>query len=247
MKDPKLPRAPNDLGNLYTYVDVAKRIVYYERTSGVMPDFARSDLGNIGYGSLVYESARVLAFYGDHGSMPSYVSITTLKDSSSSSSGLNTKNTIKNLAAYLAATTNCQVNNAKIKQLVTKLTKGLTSDNAKAKAIFNYIRDTVSYSFYYDTRYGAVGTLNAKTGNCVDQSHLVISMFRTAGLAARYVHGTCVFTSSGSTYGHVWAQVLVDGQWYVADCTSTRNSFGYVANWYTSSYSLHGIYASISF
>ncbi|WP_297826335.1 transglutaminase domain-containing protein [uncultured Methanobrevibacter sp.] len=246
VKDPKLPRAPNDLGNLYTYVDVAKRIVYYERTSGVMPDFARSDLGNIGYGSLVYESARVLAFYGDHGSMPSYVSITTLKDSSSSSSGLNTKNTIKNLAAYLAATTNCQVNNAKVQALVKELTAGLTSDKAKAKAIFNYVRDTVSYSFYYDTRYGAVGTLNAKTGNCVDHAHAVIALYRAADLPARYVHGTCTF-SSGGTYGHVWAQVLIGDTWTVSDATSSRNSLGYVANWNTNSYSLHGYYAGIEF
>ena len=72
-------------------------------------------------------------------------------------------------------------------------------------------------------------------------------MFRTAGLAARYVHGTCKFTSSGSTYGHVWAQVLVDGKWLVADASSSRNSLGSIVSWYTSSYSRHGIYSSLSF
>jgi len=144
------------------------------------------------------------------------------------------------------ATTNCQVGNAAIKKVVDSLVKDLTSDAAKARAIFNYVRDSVSYSFYYNTKYGATGTLSYKTGNCVDQAHLAIAMFRTAGLAARYVHGTCRF-SSGSTYGHVWAQVLIDGTWTVADATSSRNSLGHVANWNTASYSLKGKYASISF
>ena len=144
------------------------------------------------------------------------------------------------------ATTNCQVGNAAIKKVVDSLVKDLTSDAAKARAIFNYVRDSVSYSFYYNTKYGATGTLSYKTGNCVDQAHLAIAMFRTAGLAARYVHGTCRF-SSGSTYGHVWAQVLIDGTWTVADATSSRNSLGTVKNWNTGSFTLRGIYSSISF
>ena len=127
------------------------------------------------------------------------------------------------------------------------LTSGLTSDTAKAKAIYNYVRDQISYSFYYDTKYGAVGTLNAKTGNCVDQAHLLIAMYRTAGLAARYVHGTCYFTLSGSTYGHVWTQVLIGDTWIVGDPTSARNSFGTVVNWNNNNYALHGYYPSISF
>ena len=108
------------------------------------------------------------------------------------------------------------------------------------------MRDTCSYSFYYDTKYGAVGTLNAKTGNCVDHSHLLVAMFRTAGLAARYAHGTCTF-SSGSTFGHVWTQVLTGDTWTVADATSSRNSLGKVANWNAYSYKLHSYSSAIAF
>ena len=122
----------------------------------------------------------------------------------------------------------------------------MKTDREKAVAIFNYVRDTVSYSFYYDTRYGATGTLSHKTGNCVDHSHLLVAMFRTADLPARYVHGTCRF-SSGSTYGHVWTQVLIGNTWTVADATSSRNSVGSVVNWNTKSFSLKGIYSGISF
>ena len=235
-----------DLGILEDYLSVAKSVVNYADSKGVMPDSVNSKVGTIGYKGLVYAFARIVAFYGDHdNTMPSYVTISSLSDSSLTSK-LNSKNTITNLAAYLAASTNCQVNNAKIKALVSRLTNGLTSNKDKAAAIFNYVRDTISYSFYYDTRYGAVDTLEAGTGNCVDHSHLLVAMYRAAGLPARYVHGTCTF-SSGSTYGHVWTQVLIGNTWVVSDATSTRNSFGNVVNWNADSYSLHGYYADLQF
>lgn len=245
VKNPTSPKAASNLGNLYNYLSVAKSVVNTVNSKGTMPDSVSSEVGTIGYNGWAYAAARVVAFYGDYSIMPNYVTIKTYSLSSSSSS-LNSKNTITNLKNYLAASTNCQVGNSKIKSLVSSLTSGLTSDLAKATAIYNYVRDSVSYSFYYNTKYGAVSTLNAKTGNCVDQSHLLVAMYRTAGLAARYVHGTCVF-SSGSTYGHVWTQVLIGDTWIVGDPTSTRNSFGKVVNWNNNNYQLKGYYASIAF
>ena len=162
-------------------------------------------------------------------------------------SGLNEKNTLSDVSAYLKATTNCPITNSAIKSTVNSVISGLTTVKDKAVAIFNYVRDKISYSFYSDTRYGAASTLSYKTGNCVDQSHLLVAMYRTAGIAARYVHGTCYFTSSGSTYGHVWVQVLVDGVWTCVDPTSSRNSFGVINNWNTKSFTLHSKYASLPF
>jgi transglutaminase-like putative cysteine protease len=146
----------------------------------------------------------------------------------------------------LAASKNCEVNDAQIKKLVSKLTKNCKTEKEKATKIFNYIRDTLSYSFYYNTKYGAAGTLKAKSGNCVDHAHLTVAMFRAAGLATRYVHAKCTF-NSGHTYGHVWGQVLIGNTWTVADATSSRNSLGHVANWNTHTYKLESYSSSISF
>ena len=245
IKNPTKPGSASYKGNLKDYNSVAKSLIKTADSKGKMPNSVGSAVGNIGYKGVVYAFARVVAYYGDNDIMPNYVTVKSLSGSSSSTSKLNSKNTISNLASYLAASKNCQVNNTKIKQLVAKLTKGMTTDTEKATAIFNYVRDTISYSFYYDTKYGAVGTLNAKKGNCVDHSHLLVAMYRTAGLAARYVHGTCTFTSG--TYGHVWTQVLIGDTWTVSDATSTRNSFGNVVNWNANSYTLKGYYSAISF
>lgn len=135
---------------------------------------------------------------------------------------------------------------SRIKSLAASITAGKTSAYDKAVAIFNWVRDNIGYSFYYNTEYGAVGTLNAKTGNCVDTTHLLIALERAVGIPAKYVHGTCTFTS-GNTYGHVWAQVWVNGKWYSADGTSSKNTFGAINNWNTATYTLKGIYASLPF
>lgn len=150
-------------------------------------------------------------------------------------------------SAYLKSSSHCQVGNSKIKALVNSLTRGLTNDIDKAKAIFDYVRDNIEYSYYYNSHYGALGTLNAKQGNCVDQAHLIIAMYRTAGLQARYVHGTCHFIQSGNIYGHVWAQVRLGNEWVAADPISYRNVLGQINNWNTNSHSVHGKYASLPF
>ena len=241
--NPSNPLSTYAAGNLNDYLSVAKSLVSAVDSNGKMPDSVSSSIGTIGYQPAVYAFARVVAFYGDNDVMPSYVTIKSLD--STSNSGINPKNTISDLTAYLKASTNCQVNNSQIKKLVDSLTKGLKTDKEKATAIYNYVRDSISYSFYYNTRHGGVGTLNAKSGNCVDQAHLLVAMYRTAGLAARYAHGTCTF--SGGTYGHVWTQVLIGDTWTVGDPTSARNSLGKIVNWNTNSYKLNGYYSSIGF
>ena len=159
--------------------------------------------------------------------------------------GLNVKDEGYYSSAYLRSSSHCQVNDPKIKSLVKSLTSGLTDDIDKVKAIFNYVRDNIVYDYYYDTKHGAVGTLNAKSGNCVDQAHLLISMYRTAGFKARYVHGNCFF--SVHWYGHVWTQVLVGNTWIVGDPIDYVNSLGKIKNWNPNTYKLHSRYVSLPF
>jgi transglutaminase-like putative cysteine protease len=185
-------------------------------------------------------------FCGNNEFLPSSTSHSVNVKLSKFGSGLNEKNAVSYLKAYLKSSSHCKVNDAKIKKLVKSLTSGLTNKVDKAKAIFNYVRDTLDYSLYYNTKYGATGTLKHKKGNCVDHSHLLVSMYRTAGFKARYVHGVCHF-KSGHTYGHVWAQVLIGKTWVCADATSYGNDLGRITNWNTNSYKIHAKYRSLPF
>ena len=257
--DPESPFGDTLNEELYKadYLVVAKNLANYIVKNNQAPNYSSSSLGDIIYYEVVDTFSRILTFYGNNNQLPNYSMVVYGTTSTSTStgtgtvsitgSGLNEKNTLSDVSAYLKATTNCPITNSAIKSTVNSVISGLTTVKDKAVAIFNYVRDKISYSFYSDTRYGAASTLSYKTGNCVDQSHLLVAMYRTAGIAARYVHGTCYFTSSGSTYGHVWVQVLVDGVWTCVDPTSSRNSFGVINNWNTKSFTLHSKYASLPF
>lgn len=145
---------------------------------------------------------------------------------------------------YLSSSKNCQVTDSTIQSMAKKITSGATTYTAKATKIFNWVRDNLAYSFYYNTKYGAVKTLQYKKGNCVDHAHLVNALMRAVGIKSRYVHVNAKFTS-GNTYGHVFSEVYINGKWVKADATSSSNSFGVIKSWTLSKFK--GYYSSLPF
>jgi enoyl-[acyl-carrier-protein] reductase (NADH) len=230
------------------YVDLASHVVSFMDSNGAAPNYGITTLGKIRYESLVYLFSRVAAFYGTEKYLPNYAVVKTWKSVTSGSSPSTPPNDIPSeLLAYLKATTNCQVNDPNIVALANSITAGTTSSYEKAQRIFNWVRDEIDYAFYYNTQKGAVKTLSSGSGNCCDLSHLVVALSRAAGLPARYVHGDCYFTTSGNWYGHVFAQIYVNGQWYNADATSYKNELGVIKNWDTKTWTKKGTYISLPF
>ena len=229
------------------YLKIASYVASFMKSNSRAPNYVSSSKGKIGYSSLIYMYSNILSFTSTKGRLPNYVTVKYVAAASTSTSTNSSSTVPAALAQYLKATTNCQSTNAQIVALSKSIisSAGATTTYAKAVAIFNWVKDNIGYSFYYNTKYGAVGTLKAKTGNCVDTTHLLIALERAAGIPARYVHGYCKF-SSGSWYGHVWAEIYVGGKWYSADAISYRNSFGVIKNWNTATATIYGRYASLS-
>jgi transglutaminase-like putative cysteine protease len=227
------------------YLDLANRIISFMDSNGQAPNYGSTTLGTIRFESLIYLYSRVAAFYGTNKYLPTYAVMKSW--SSVTSSNTPTDTTIpSDLLVYLQATANCESNDASIIALAQSITSGASTSYEKAVLIYNWVRDNLAYSFYYNTQKGAVGTLQSMSANCCDHAHLVVALSRAAGLPARYVHGYCYFTSSGAWYGHVWAEIYADG-WITADATSSRNSLGIVKNWDTSSWTYKGTYAELPF
>lgn len=166
---------------------------------------------------------------------------TTTKPTTATSSSSSSSNSSD---PYLSSSKNCQVSDSTIQSLAKKITSGATTYTSKATKIFNWVRDNLAYSFYYNTKYGAVKTLQYKKGNCVDHSHLMAALMRAVGIKTRYVHVNAKF-SSGSTYGHVFSEVYVNGKWVKADATSSKNSLGVIKSWTLSKFK--GYYSSLPF
>jgi hypothetical protein len=224
------------------YLGIASRINSFMNTNGKVPNYASSSLGKIRFESLVYMYSRIMNYHVNNNHMPNFA---TMKPWQGTADNPDTP-VPADLQKYLQPTKNCQSTDSTIKALASSITQGSSSVKDKATKLFNWVRDNIDYSFYYDTKNGALGTLNTRTANCVDTSHLLVALSRASGIPARYVHGVCKF-SSGTWYGHVWTQLYVGGTWYNADAISYRNSLGAINNWDTTSYTLKGIYSELPF
>jgi transglutaminase-like putative cysteine protease/methionine-rich copper-binding protein CopC len=226
--------------NQTEFLKIAQSIKSFIDSNGIAPNYASSSLGKVQYETLIYMFSKVVNYYGTNKVLPNYVSV----DSTVANPG--SYSIPSDLQQYLQSTNNCQVTNSQIQALAKSITSGKTSAYDKAVAIFNWVRDNIGYSFYYNTKYGAVGVLSSKTANCVDTAHLLIALERAAGIPARYEHVYAKF-SSGNWYGHVIAQVWINGKWYNADATSSSNTFGVINNWNTATATYKGTYAELPF
>lgn len=223
------------------YVSLAKTIVQSYITNGQAPNTIKTKSGvTLSFEDTVYAFTRTVAFIYSNGVLSNYVTIVKLGEipgissSTSTTSNYVSNNTVPSgYEKYLVDAKNAYVNSSQLKNAVQKAVSNVTSLYSQAVAIYNYVNDITDYSSYSNTKYGAIKTLQYKLGNCVDQSHLLLGMYRTALIPARYCHATCTFRS-GLVVGHVWVEVYVNGKWYSCDTTSNQNTFGNIVNWYKS-------------
>jgi hypothetical protein len=250
MAKPINPSEKMNTGNINKsdYVNLASRIVSFMDANKSAPSYGLTGLGEIRYENLVYLYSRVMNFYGTQHVMANYASMKTWSSITNTNSG-NTDtdtSTPTGMEKYLKPTANCPSTDPQIVSQSKSITSGTSTAYEKATRIFNWVRDNVEYSWYYDSQKGALGVLSSRSANCCDHSNLVVALSRAAGLPARYEHGVCTFTS-GLVVGHVWAQIYVNGKWYNADAVSSRNDFGIIRNWNTNSWTFKGIYAELPF
>lgn len=225
--DPTSPSESVKSGNIQKleYVKIAGSLKTFIEDNGRAPNYISSSLGKIRYESLVYMLSKIISFQDTNNRLPTYVSVTSWSSQSGTSSG--------SLSKYIQPTANCQSTSSTIKSLSASITSGISSTYSKAQAIFNWVRNNLSYSYYYDTKKGALGALSSRSANCCDHSHLVIALSRAAGIPGRYIH----------VYGHVYSQLYANGVWYNADAINNSNYFGQAK----SSTNILGIYAELPF
>lgn len=186
------------------YLNLANIIINDVKNGNSISDVYSTSIGDISFDRILYGFIKVLAQYASDNKLPGEVEIGSLAKTYDTT-------TISGMAGYL--------------------TDGLLSDYDKAVALFNWVRDEITYQYYSNSLKGASGAFRTGTANCCDQSNLLVQMARSVGLTIQYRHCTnCYFYIGGSYYGHVWVQFIIDGKVYQADPCSTRNSFGKIVN-----------------
>jgi hypothetical protein len=133
---------------------------------------------------------------------------------------------------YLASSTDCNKNNPKIKRVVKKIISSINPSKRTDKAIANGIWDWIKKNIKYDnavyggTRFGSDGTLDRKNGNCLDNTHLAVAMFRAANIPAIYVYKANVYGGA-----HVWTKVYINKRWVHADTSLKSGSLRGQSKW----------------
>ena len=235
------------------YIDAITRVINYIKTNGAAPAYVLSSETKIGYIEYTFGFAKILDFYiNNQNQLPNYNrfysseiygedeqgegSKTACVSGITFKAGINEKNNGKSYSKYLKTGGTCAADDS-IRKIANKLASGKSTTCAKAKAIMNYAAQQIKYEYYYNSKYYAIGTLRRGAGNCCDHANLIVSMCRVLNIPARYSHGQQCLFNSGHRYGHIWAQILVDDIWYVADATSQYNSLGVIKNWNTKYFS----------
>ncbi|MNP04426.1 Transglutaminase-like superfamily protein [compost metagenome] len=125
-------------------------------------------------------------------------------------------------AVYLSSVQNVKWSSSDKSVLkAAQLTQGLTTDEQKVKAIYNYIVSNVKYDYNLassvTTDYipNNDNTLVTKKGICYDYASLFATMLRSQGIPAKLVMGN---TSYVTSY-HAWNEVLLNGKWVTIDTT----------------------------
>jgi transglutaminase-like putative cysteine protease len=109
-----------------------------------------------------------------------------------------------------------------VRELAEEATVGLSTDSAKARAIYEKVTMLMRYD-KSGTGWGrgdALFACNAKRGNCTDFHALIIGMARSSGIPARFAIGLPLpeGRNSGETdvnSYHCWAELYVDGRGWV--------------------------------
>ena len=247
--------------NKSDYLALANKLINFSINENSIPKNISTSEGLVSPDLYIFGLSKALDFYRINNRLPNYVTFNAEDVNGTPGSDVNKRGntaqykkglnevqalTSAQLAQYLSSSGNDALNSA-IRSLANDLTAGKSTVWAKAEAIFNWVRDKVKYEYYANTKYKATGTLSNKRGNCCDHANLIVALCRAADIPARYSHGKNCKFSSGLNTGHVWAQIYVDGVWYSADATSSRNKLGNIQNWNTNSFTFHGQYAHLSF
>lgn len=103
--------------------------------------------------------------------------------------------------------------------IIAELARGVTDGSAtqieKARAIYDYVTDTISYDKSGEGwgRGDALYACDARTGNCTDFHSLIIGMARASDIPARFVMGFLLPEDKveGKIPGyHCWAEMYID-------------------------------------
>ena len=126
-------------------------------------------------------------------------------------------------ARFLEPETWIESNAGEIVALAKQLTKDKINPCEKARAIYDWIGDNISYTGPCDESRGALFGLRNRGGDCTEFSDLLIALCRAAGIPACSLYGVNPERPSPAAGKHSWAEIYLAGTgWVPVDPTWGR-------------------------
>ncbi|MDF2592607.1 MAG: hypothetical protein K0S75_2073 [Clostridia bacterium] len=141
---------------------------------------------------------------------------------------------VKEINALLSPEKYIECEDKLIIDQAAEITKGLTGDMERARAIYNWVSKNIAYDYEkygkhlnndYNNEYGALLALNTKKGVCYDHATLTAALGRASGLQTKLVKGTGKI--NGIAGYHAWNEIYIadESKWIKLD-----TSFAAVSN-----------------
>lgn len=121
-------------------------------------------------------------------------------------------------------------------EIAEELTKNKKGDLVRARALYDYIIDSMRY-MKYGPGWGkgdAAYACNIRAGNCSDYHSLFISLARAIGIPARFAIGASIPSERGNggiDGYHCWAEFYAEEKWYPVDI-SEADKYSSLATYY---------------
>ena len=131
---------------------------------------------------------------------------------------------IKTLESYKKPSERVESDDPRIISLAKEITKGITSDYDKAKALYIWVCTNIEWN--YVGSWSAVTTLENMSSAKGDYSYITAALLRAAGIPAKIVKGYTSYypgSSNEELYdltniaNHIWVEAYVDNRWIILD------------------------------
>lgn len=120
-------------------------------------------------------------------------------------------------AAWLAAERYIEADAPAVRRLAAQLRRA--DEAATARAIYDWVRQGLSYAGYVESDQGAQQALLEGRGDCTEYAYLVVALARACGIPGRMVGGFVVDANAAPKAEdyHNWAELHWDGAWRLVD------------------------------
>ena len=145
------------------------------------------------------------------------------------------------IEVYLKPGSNAQSDDASIITQAESITRGVSGDYEKAKAIHEWVAENIWYDRdkLYNRENRAISVISAvevlkyRRSVCEGYTNLTVALLRASGIPAKHITGYAIgisgnsstfYNTTSNATNHAWTEAYVNGRWIIIDTTWDSNN-----------------------